>query len=140
MDTFALLTIDSITNSKQGPVPIDRVNTVLTRMDKTLHISVPNIGNRYTIIELTWEFLNLVKSRHSDAAIAAVRKQFETWKHDFPDPDTVRWIDQALTRDGPFPSGPLVGGITMDADGKIILDNGTPVPASLIPTTSPAMP
>ena len=96
----ALMAIDTVT-AAQAVNPTD-VQGALKAMDLTLRES-PRVGDQYWAVYYTSELLNLVKFRHSLEGQAAVEKQLLVWKADYAGPDMQRWIEEALSREGPPP-------------------------------------
>jgi hypothetical protein len=96
----AMMAIDTVT-AAQAVNQAD-VQGALKALDLTLR-DMPRVGDQYRVVHYTWSLLNLVKSRHNLEGQAAVEKQLLSWKAEFPDPDVQRWIEQALSREGPPP-------------------------------------
>ena len=119
-DEAAMREIDLISASKDSTVSLEKVKVVLAHEDNAWREGPAQLGNRHWIIGNAWDFLNLLRFKQSQEGQSLVRKQLEIWKQEFPDPDTSRWIDEALTRVGP-PPGKMLNEYVMDPDGKLRL-------------------
>jgi hypothetical protein len=95
--------IDTISESNDVNIKQETVAQILEHLDKGLKGGPQQLGYRWVQLRITWQFLNLVKSRQSKESQEAVKSQLNLWKLDYGDPNTQRWISEALTRDGPVP-------------------------------------
>jgi hypothetical protein len=106
-DFNSLRLVDRMTAEGGQPAMAD-IQKVLTFYDTQVRKRTPQLGYRYSAIAACWHFLQLMKVKGQAEGEAATRAVLSAWKKDFPAEDVVRWVDQALTREGPVPEKQLM--------------------------------
>jgi hypothetical protein len=95
--------IDKIGTLDGSKIDVSQVKDALGYLDKTFKEGPLQKGYLFDVISHTWSLLNVLRIKQHAEGQAAVRKQLEIWKSDFPDEDIKRWVDQAIERVGPAP-------------------------------------
>jgi hypothetical protein len=100
MPIAAYSAIDKVTGSDS--VALADVQKALDQLDEWMRKS-PRCGDQYEALDATWQLRNLMRFRHSAEGRGAVEQKMLGWKREYGDPDVQRWIEEALTREGPPP-------------------------------------
>lgn len=84
------------------PVPLERVKAVLKAIDAA-RAAAPDQFARFRVVDFTWRFLNLARTKKDVAALETVTAFVADWKEKPGNAAVGRWLGEALTTDGPAP-------------------------------------